>query len=35
MKSIIGGDKVVDEIIKKWKIHYRNRSAMMDELNRA
>ena len=35
MKSIIGGDKVVDEIIKKWKIQYRNRSAMMDELNRA
>lgn len=35
MKSVIGGDKVVDEIIKKWKIQYRNRSAMMDELNRA
>lgn len=35
MKSIIGGDKVVDEITKKWKIQYRNRSAMMDELNRA
>ena len=34
MKSISGGDKVVDEIIKKWKIQYKNRSAMMDELSR-
>ena len=34
MKSINGGDKVVDEITKKWKVQYRNRSAMMDELNR-
>lgn len=34
MKSITGGDKVVDEIIKKWKIQYKNRSAMLDELNR-
>lgn len=34
MKSISGGDKVVDEIIKKWKVQYKNRSAMMDELNR-
>ncbi len=34
MKSITGGDKVVDEIIKRWKIQYKNRSAMMDELNR-
>ena len=33
MKSISGGDKVVDEIIKKWKVQYKNRSAMMDELN--
>lgn len=33
MKSISGGDKVVDEIIKKWKIQYKNRSAMMDELS--
>lgn len=33
MKSITGGDKVVDEIIKKWKIQYKNRSAMLDELN--
>ncbi len=34
MKSITGGDKVVDEIIKKWKIQYKNRSAMLGELNR-
>ncbi len=34
MKSINDGDKVVDEIIKKWKIQYKNRSAMLDELNR-
>ena len=33
MKSITGGDKVVDEIIKKWKIQYKNRSAMLDELS--
>ena len=33
MKSITGGDKVVDEIIKKWKVQYKNRSAMLDELN--
>lgn len=34
MKSITGGDKVVDEIIKRWKVQYKNRSAMLDELNR-
>lgn len=34
MKSINDGDKVVDEIIKKWKVQYKNRSAMLDELNR-
>ena len=34
MKSISGGDKVVDEIIKKWKTQYKNRTAMMDELSR-
>ena len=33
MKSINGGDKIVDEIIKKWKVQYKNRSAMLDELN--
>lgn len=33
MKSISGGDKVVDEIIKRWKVQYKNRSAMLDELN--
>ena len=33
MKSITGGDKVVDEIIKRWKVQYKNRSAMMDELS--
>ena len=33
MKFITGGDKVVDEIIKKWKVQYKNRSAMMDELS--
>ena len=34
MKSITGGDKIVDEIIKKWKVQYKKRSAMLDELNR-
>ena len=34
MKFITGGDKVVNEIIKRWKIQYKNRSAMMDELSR-
>lgn len=33
MKSISGGDKVVNEIIKRWKVQYKNRSAMMDELS--
>jgi len=33
MKSITGGDKVVDEIIKRWKVQYKNRSAMLDELS--
>lgn len=33
MKSITGGGKIVDEIIKKWKVQYKNRSAMLDELN--
>lgn len=33
MKFINGGDKIVDEIIKKWKVQYKNRSAMLDELN--
>ena len=34
MKRIDGGDKIVDEIIKKWKNQYKNRTAMMDELSR-
>ena len=34
MKSITGGDKVVDEIINKWKDQYKNRTAMMDELSK-
>lgn len=34
MKRIDGGDKVVDKIIKKWKVQYKNRSAMMDELSK-
>ena len=33
MKSITGGDKAVDEIIKRWKVQYKNRSAMLDELS--
>ena len=33
MKSITGGDKVVDEIIKRWKVQYKNRRAMLDELS--
>ena len=34
MKSITDGDKVVDEIIKKWKDQYKNRSAMIEELSK-
>ena len=34
MKRIDGGDKEVDEIIKKWKVQYKNRTAMMDELSK-
>lgn len=34
MKRIDGGEKAVDEIIKKWKVQYKNRSAMMDELSK-
>lgn len=34
MKAITGGEKVVDEIINKWKVQYKNRSAMMDELSK-
>ena len=34
MKRIDGGDKVVDEIIKKWKDQYKNRTAMIDEISR-
>lgn len=34
MKAITGGDKVVDEIIKKWEVQYEKRTAMMDELSR-
>lgn len=33
MKSINGGNKIVNEIITKWKVQYKNRSAMLDELN--
>ena len=32
MKCITDGDEEVDEIIKKWKVQYKNRTAMMDEL---
>lgn len=34
MKKYSGGQKRVDEIICSWKSQYRNRPAMMDELNR-
>ena len=34
MKCITGGDKEVDEIIKKWKNQYKKRTAMVDELSR-
>lgn len=34
MKAITGGDKVVDEIINKWKDQYKKRTAMMDELSK-
>lgn len=34
MKAITGGDKVVDEIIKKWEVQYKKRTAMLEELRR-
>ena len=34
MKAIAGGIEVVSEIVEQWKIKYRNRPAMMDELSK-
>ena len=34
MKTIPGGDNVVNEIAQHWRLNYSNRRAMMDELNR-
>lgn len=34
MKKISGGDKMVKSILKHWQDEYKNRPAMMDELNR-
>ncbi|MBD5137428.1 MAG: hypothetical protein HDT39_16025 [Lachnospiraceae bacterium] len=34
MQKIKGGSKVVEEIVAEWKVQYRNRPAMMDELRK-
>jgi hypothetical protein len=34
MKTIPGGEKVVEEIVQHWQLQYSNRRAMMDELSR-
>ena len=34
MQKINGGAKVVEEIVADWKMQYRNRPAMMDELRK-
>ncbi len=34
MKEIDGGIKVVEDIVEEWKVLYRSRPAMMDELSR-
>ncbi len=34
MQKISGGAKAVDEIVAEWKIQYKNRPAMMDELRK-
>ncbi|MCD7808337.1 MAG: SWIM zinc finger family protein [Erysipelotrichaceae bacterium] len=34
MKEIEGGDKVVQQIVDDWKVKYKNRRALMDELSK-
>ena len=34
MNKIEGGNKIVDSIVKDWQIRYKNRRAMMEELNK-
>ncbi len=34
MKQIKGGYKIVGEMVKEWKVKYKNRRAMMDELGK-
>lgn len=34
MNKIKGGIEIVDDIVKEWRIKYKNRPAMMDELSR-
>lgn len=34
MQKIKGGSKIVEEIVTEWKVRYRNRPAMMDELRK-
>lgn len=34
MRKIPGGESVVDEMAKTWRIEYRRRKAMMEELDR-
>ena len=33
MREMPGGEKVVAEIVAAWRVQYKRRSAMMDELN--
>ena len=33
MREMPGGEKVVEEIVAAWRVQYKRRSAMMDELN--
>lgn len=34
MKKIKGGTKIVEKIVEEWKVNYKNRRAMMDELRK-
>ena len=33
IRKIKGGSKIVEAIVTEWKVQYRNRPAMMDELS--
>ena len=34
MQQMEGGSKLVEQIVAEWKVKYRNRPAMMDELRK-